>query len=126
MVTLTFSGADTEFGSLADGRYTLTIFASQVSNANGNLDGNGDGTGGDNYVMAADPSPTIRKTEELVSKRSTHAYEEAATLLAELREALAGSERSGLAEEQARKLREKNPTYKMLISALRKKGFLGK
>src|SRR5262249_51542502 len=51
------SGADTESTSLADGRYTLTIFAAQVSNANGNLDGNGDGVSGDNFVLAADPSP---------------------------------------------------------------------
>src|SRR5262249_41743274 len=57
VVTLTFSGTDTESTSLADGRYTLTIFAAQVSNANGSLDGNGDGVSGDNYVLAADPTP---------------------------------------------------------------------
>src|SRR5262249_28740242 len=56
-VMLTFSGANTESGSLADGRYALTVFASKVSNANGILDGNCDGTGGDNYVLAADPTP---------------------------------------------------------------------
>ena len=47
---LTFSGANTEFGSLADGNYTLTIFGSQVSGV-GQLDGNGDGIGGDDYVF---------------------------------------------------------------------------
>jgi predicted outer membrane repeat protein len=56
VVTLTFSGALWEFGSLADGRYTLTIDASKVSNANGQLDGNGDGTAGDNYELIGDPA----------------------------------------------------------------------
>jgi len=49
-VTLTFSGANTDFGSLADGNYTLTVIASGVSGI-GNLDGNGDGVGGDDYVF---------------------------------------------------------------------------
>src|SRR5262249_12073160 len=56
-VTLTFDGAGSEFGSLQDGRYTLTIFASQVSNASGNLDGNCDGTGGDDFVLASAATP---------------------------------------------------------------------
>jgi hypothetical protein len=52
VVTLSgFTGAETEFGSLADGRYTLTALASQIS-ANGQpLDGNGDGIPGDNYTF---------------------------------------------------------------------------
>jgi hypothetical protein len=53
--TLTFIGGPTDFGSLADGRYTLTIQASQITSANGQLDGNGDGTGGDNYVQVGAP-----------------------------------------------------------------------
>src|SRR5262249_38541856 len=52
-VTLTFHGGLSEFGSLEDGRYTLTVIAAQVSNANGPLDGNGDGTPGDDYVLAS-------------------------------------------------------------------------
>src|SRR5262249_8081061 len=56
-VTLTFHGALSESGSLADGRYTLAIDATMVSNALGNLDGNGDGTGGDNYVLASAATP---------------------------------------------------------------------
>jgi hypothetical protein len=43
--------------SLPDGRYTLTIDASKVTGVNGALDGNGDGTGGDNYVLASAPAP---------------------------------------------------------------------
>jgi len=46
-VTLTFSGAATEFGSLADGRYTLTAFAAAL-----NLDGNGDGIAGDDFTTS--------------------------------------------------------------------------
>jgi hypothetical protein len=55
VVTLgNFGGPATSYGSLADGRYTLTVLASQVS-ANGiALDGNGDGTAGDNYVSPVD------------------------------------------------------------------------
>jgi hypothetical protein len=45
------TGPATEFGSLADGRYTLTALAGQIS-ANGQaLDGNGDGTPGDDYAF---------------------------------------------------------------------------
>src|SRR5207244_1994171 len=53
-VTLSFAPggvvATDPAGSLADGVYQLTIVASSVQDAAGNLlDGNGDGTGGDNY-----------------------------------------------------------------------------
>src|SRR5262249_8980802 len=54
-VTLTFSGAPTDFGSLADGRYTLTVLAAQVTGYGGSLDGNGDGVGGDDYVLVGAP-----------------------------------------------------------------------
>ena len=48
VATLTFSGAGIIGGSLADGNYTLKTLASSVSDAVGNaLDGNGDGTHGD-------------------------------------------------------------------------------
>jgi hypothetical protein len=46
-----FTGAETTAGSLNDGRYTLTALTAQIS-ANGvPLDGNGDGTGGDNFTL---------------------------------------------------------------------------
>jgi hypothetical protein len=76
--------------------------------------------------MAADPARTLRETEKLVTQRSTEAYHQIATLLADLREALAGSEQTGLAEQQARELKSKNPTLKMLTSELRRQGFLPK
>ncbi len=49
VVTLSaFAGAETEFGSLADGRYALVVRASQVTN----LDGDGNGTAGDDYTLS--------------------------------------------------------------------------
>src|SRR5207253_1864179 len=56
-VTLAFGGAISEFGSLADGRYTLTVLASAVASAFGNLDGNQDGVGGDDFVLASAAGP---------------------------------------------------------------------
>jgi autotransporter-associated beta strand protein len=62
-VTLTFSGSETDTvsalnfasPSLADGRYTLTIFGNVVIGTNGvALDGAGTGTPGSNYVSPAD------------------------------------------------------------------------
>jgi hypothetical protein len=76
--------------------------------------------------LAADPERTLRKTEELVKQRSTDSYREAATLLADLREALKGREESDLPDKHARKLREQLPTAKLLVSELRRKGFLKK
>jgi hypothetical protein len=76
--------------------------------------------------IAADPLPTIRETEKLISERSTNAYGKIATILADLREALAGSKDAGLAEQQARKLKDQNPTLRVLVKELRTKGFLPK
>ena len=54
LVTLSgFSGADaSQNGSLNDGSYTLTALASQITANGQQLDGNGDGTPGDDYVLA--------------------------------------------------------------------------
>jgi len=56
-VTLTFAAGVAvpidKGGSLIDGAYTLTIFASAVTGLGGNLDGNGNGTGGDDYQSPA-------------------------------------------------------------------------
>jgi autotransporter-associated beta strand protein len=52
VVTLdNFTGSETEFGSLADGRYTLTALASQISAGGLALDGDGNGTAGGNFVF---------------------------------------------------------------------------
>jgi hypothetical protein len=74
--------------------------------------------------MAADPLPTLRETEQLVKQRSTDAYGQIAVLLADLREALAGSKQSDLPGKQARKLKNDHPTLSKLTSELRRKGFL--
>lgn len=76
--------------------------------------------------MAADPKATLRETESLVKERSRDAYDRIAQLLAELRQALAGSRQSGLADQQALKLNRDNPTLKSLVGALRREGFLPK
>jgi len=49
--TLTFAAGPLDFGSLADGRYTLTVLAAEIPN----LDGDGDGTAGDDYVLVGAP-----------------------------------------------------------------------
>jgi hypothetical protein len=76
--------------------------------------------------MAAEPLKTIHETEQLIAQRSTARYRQAAEQLADLREALAGSEHAGLAEQQARKLKSKHPKLNRLTSELRSKGFLGR
>jgi hypothetical protein len=49
---LTFHGALTEFGSLMDGRYTLTVHSGQVSAGDQALDGDADGAAGGDHVAA--------------------------------------------------------------------------
>jgi hypothetical protein len=51
-----FGGLASNAGSLADGRYTLRVWASQVSAGGQPLDGNGDGTGGDDFVLVGTPT----------------------------------------------------------------------
>jgi hypothetical protein len=46
-----FRGAEAHAGSLAEGRYTLGVMASQITSQGLPLDGNADGTGGDDYVF---------------------------------------------------------------------------
>lgn len=76
--------------------------------------------------MAADLTPYLRKTEQLVAQRSTDSYRQAAEMLADLRETLAGSKQSELAEKQALKLKTKNPRLHRLTGALREQGFVPK
>jgi hypothetical protein len=49
VVTLRFAGADVVGNSLADGSYTLTVAAAQVSGNDGLLDGDGDGQAGGDF-----------------------------------------------------------------------------
>lgn len=76
--------------------------------------------------MADDPAPYLEKTEQLVTQRTTDAYQQVSQLLADLREALAESGRAELAERQAQKLKQTNPTLRHLTAALRRQGFVPK
>jgi len=76
--------------------------------------------------MAADPMRTVHETEQLVKQRATVAYRQIAVLLADLREALSGAKQSALADQQARKLKDENPTLTRLTAELRRQGFLKK
>ncbi len=55
VVTLTFTGGSVNFTSLADGRYALHALAGQFTGAG--LDGDGNGTGGDNFIFDQAASP---------------------------------------------------------------------
>ncbi len=49
VVRLTFLGSLTQFGSLIDGNYSLTVLSSQVAGPDGPLDGDGDGRPGGDF-----------------------------------------------------------------------------
>jgi hypothetical protein len=51
IVRLSFSGGLTEFGSLTDGEYRLTILSAQVSGAGQPLDGDGNGSPGGDFTL---------------------------------------------------------------------------
>jgi hypothetical protein len=55
-VTLTFTGGAVDFGSLADGRYTLTAIAVDISSSAGDLDGTGAGVEDVDYVLVGTPT----------------------------------------------------------------------
>jgi hypothetical protein len=76
--------------------------------------------------MAADPMKTVRETDQLVQVRSGDNYHRIAMLLADLREALAGTDQAALPEQQARLLKQKYPTLNLLTKELREQGFLKK
>jgi len=76
--------------------------------------------------MAEQPEPYLKKADRLVSERTGDAYEEASTLLADLREALASTDRAQLPATHARILHEQHPTLNHLTAALRRKGFIPK
>ncbi len=50
-VTITFTGALSEFGSLVDGFYNFAIDATKITSTGGNLDGDANGTGGDSFTV---------------------------------------------------------------------------
>jgi len=57
VIMLSFTGSvAVDSGSLADGLYKLTVLASKVSTPDGLLDGDINGTGGDDYVLTGTPA----------------------------------------------------------------------
>jgi hypothetical protein len=56
VATLSFSGNETQYDSLKDGRYQLTVYGNKVHAVDSglDLDGDGDGVAGGNYVFADD------------------------------------------------------------------------
>jgi hypothetical protein len=77
-------------------------------------------------AMAADPAKTLRETEELIKGRSSENYAKIASLLQDLRAALASTGRSDLAEQQAQKLKAENPGTRGLPAELKRHGFFKK
>ncbi len=77
-------------------------------------------------AMRKDPDKILRETEELVAHGFRVEYVKCSQLLADLREAFAGTDQADVADQQALALRQKHPTLKTLVSELRKQGFLPK
>lgn len=67
VVTITVAGGGTVpleangSGSLIDGRYQLTVVAANVTTSVGELDGNGDGSDGDDYVSPSSGLDQVRR-----------------------------------------------------------------
>ena len=74
--------------------------------------------------MAKEPTTWLRKATELVDARGTANYKEAASLLADLREAVGGDEGETLTRKHAAHLTKTYPTLTHLKSSLRKCGLL--
>ncbi len=75
-------------------------------------------------TMRSNPDPWLKKASKLVEERTIESYGEAASILADLREAL-GSERGDkIVLKHAKHLVQKNPNFRGLKSSLRKKALL--
>lgn len=74
--------------------------------------------------MKAAPESWLRKTSELVEARGTANYREAASILADLRDALGGTEGNTIARKHAAHLVKSHPTLTVLKSSLRQGGLL--
>jgi hypothetical protein len=75
-------------------------------------------------AMAADPRKVMANVERLVAERSTGSYVQAASELADLREALGPDVGPAKARAFAAKLRRENPRRSGLVAAVRKHGLL--
>ncbi|QDU38116.1 hypothetical protein Mal4_24380 [Maioricimonas rarisocia] len=75
-------------------------------------------------TIAANPMPLIRQAQKLIDSKRSSEYAEAARLLCDVRDALAGTDRAGLAISEARRLKEKYPHRRAMIATLRQHGLL--
>lgn len=74
--------------------------------------------------MRSDSEPWLKKASKLVEERGTDKYREAASILADLRDALGGEQGCKIARYHAAHLAKTFPTLTMLKSSLRKFGLL--
>ncbi|MCY2976972.1 MAG: hypothetical protein NTW52_20145 [Planctomycetota bacterium] len=74
--------------------------------------------------MQSAPESWLNKASMLVEERGTDNYREAASILADLRDAVGGEQGNKIAREHAAHLAQKYPTLNVLKSSLRKKELL--
>ena len=74
--------------------------------------------------MQSAPDVWLKMASKLVEERGTDNYREAASILADLREAVGGEQGNKIARKHAAHLIQKHPTLSMLKSSLRKKELL--
>jgi hypothetical protein len=74
--------------------------------------------------MRSDSEPWLKKASKLAEERGTDKYRDAASILADLRDALGGERRKKIARYHAAHLAKTFPTLTMLKSSLRKFGLL--
>lgn len=70
------------------------------------------------------PAEWLKKASKLVAGRGTENYREAASILADLRDAVGGDKGAKIAHKHAAELAKKYPTLNVLKSSLRKKQLL--
>nr|MCU0720276.1 hypothetical protein [Pirellula sp.] len=75
-------------------------------------------------AIKASPNEWLKKTSKLVEERGTDNYRQAASILADLREAIGGTEGEKMARKHAAHLANKYPTLNILKSSLRKSGLI--
>jgi hypothetical protein len=74
--------------------------------------------------MQSAPDSWLKKASKLVEERGTDNYREAASILADLRDAVGGEQGNKIARKHAAHLAQKYPTLNVLKSSLRKKQLL--
>lgn len=75
-------------------------------------------------LMVKDPDQWLQEAERLVDGKGTHNYKAAATILADLREAIGGDKGVEMTRRQALHLTKKYPTLTHLKGSLKKQGLL--